>query len=306
MIYIRVLYEYGGITLKNKVQVLMSTYNGSEFLENQLISILYQDKVDIRLLVRDDGSIDDTLDILYKYKSIYPNIEIIEGENIGVAHSFLELLRVADSEVDFYAFADQDDFWFPNKIIVANNKLQEANSMLYCSNTINTDRNLQILKIKRKKLTPSFGNSLIENLSPGCTYVFTKELRDIILEQLPLEIVIHDWWFYIIASYHNSVFFDENAYIFYRQHGNNLIGNSKSIYGRINKALRNIYKIESNVIKQINILVKILNIDIDYLDYFVQLTVKNKIKILFQKEIKRQSILETILYKIIILLFWRY
>jgi glycosyltransferase involved in cell wall biosynthesis len=105
-----------------KVLVLMSTYNGERFLREQLDSILSQQDVEISLLVRDDGSKDNTCQILSDYASKHQNVIWKSFENVGFVKSFSALIRMAntsDIDADFYAFADQDDIWMSNKLATA-------------------------------------------------------------------------------------------------------------------------------------------------------------------------------------------
>lgn len=107
------------------VQVLLSTYNGETYLAEQLDSILAQKEVNVKLLIRDDGSIDETTEILRTYASVHENIRYFCGENCGVVASYFRLFECADPEVDFYAFADQDDVWDADKLSIACQKLEE-------------------------------------------------------------------------------------------------------------------------------------------------------------------------------------
>lgn len=112
------------------VQVLLSTYNGETYLEEQIESILNQKDVNVRLLVRDDGSMDGTNDILRMYAKTHENVFYYRGENSGVVASFFRLFETSDPDVDFYALADQDDVWEPDKLITAVRQLEamrEAN-----------------------------------------------------------------------------------------------------------------------------------------------------------------------------------
>ena len=103
------------------IQILMSTYNGEKYLKEQLESILTQDceqfgKAALTLKVRDDGSQDGTQQILQQYAEKYPEIiSWYQGENVGVIGSFFDLMKQADV-CDYYAFADQDDYWMPEKL----------------------------------------------------------------------------------------------------------------------------------------------------------------------------------------------
>ena len=99
------------------VQVLMSTYNGERYIRRQIDSIMAQTGVEVYLLIRDDGSEDSTVSIIQEYVEQYPDrIQIVIGKNIGWKKSFIQLLRMAGN-FDYYAFADQDDYWFPDKEI---------------------------------------------------------------------------------------------------------------------------------------------------------------------------------------------
>ena len=77
----------------SRVQVLMSTYNGERFLEEQIESLLSQSWKNLEILIRDDGSTDGTMEILERYCMRYSNIQVFAGENVGVAKSFFELLE---------------------------------------------------------------------------------------------------------------------------------------------------------------------------------------------------------------------
>lgn len=96
------------------VAVLMSTYNGEKYLSEQIDSILKQKDVRVRLLVRDDGSQDRTAKILERYRR-EGHLEWTQGENLGYTESFMQLCTHAP-QADFYAFADQDDVWLPEKL----------------------------------------------------------------------------------------------------------------------------------------------------------------------------------------------
>lgn len=206
------------------VQILMSTYNGEKYLRTQLDSILNQTYPSIDILIRDDGSTDGTLSILKAYAEAYPNIKYYEGMNKGAVQSFLELLRKSDASAKYFAFADQDDVWLPQKIDRAVRLLEKEKSnkpVLYCSDVYITDERLNIIKKDDKNPRPSFGNALVQNICTGCTAVMNQALRDIINHTAPVNIVMHDWWFYLSASLYGKVIYDEAASMYYRQHGHN-------------------------------------------------------------------------------------
>lgn len=222
-----------------KVQVLMSTYNGEKYLEEQLNSILKQSYPEISLLIRDDGSSDRTLEILERYAKKYENIEYYSGKNIGVVKSFFDVMRMADREKDYFAFADQDDVWLPDKIKRAVKLLDKKSEsvtcpMLYCSKTTIVNEKLEKIDIKFRKyeIKPAFGNALVENIATGCTEVFNRELLEMVVRKIPTKnIVMHDWWLYLSAAAFGSVIYDKKSNILYRQHRNNEIGMQTTRYG---------------------------------------------------------------------------
>ena len=129
------------------VCVLMSTYNGEKYLQEQLDSIINQVGVNVRILVRDDGSTDSTTDILNNYKR-EGYLDWYSGTNLKSARSFMDLVNRAP-ESEYYAFSDQDDYWLPTKLQVAVNVLKSADSRksaLYYSRTTLVDENLLPIK----------------------------------------------------------------------------------------------------------------------------------------------------------------
>ena len=216
----------------SKILILMSTYNGEKYLREQIESIRNQTiKEDIEILVRDDGSKDGTLEILEEYAEI-GTLQFIRGKNIGSAQSFHELLRIAP-KYDYYAFADQDDFWLPKKIERALEWLKKRDKpALYgCYKKI-VDMNLKPLSIN--DVAPKYGflNTLFSNnVVSGCTMVFNNFLREKYLacNEIDREI-FHDSYLWKLCVMLGDVYYDYNSYILYRQHGNNTIGYSKTGY----------------------------------------------------------------------------
>ena len=207
------------------VQVLLSSYNGEKYIEEQIESILKQEEVEISLLVRDDGSTDNTIQIL-KRLSKDSRITYYEGSNIKSARSFMELLNKS-GEFDYFAFADQDDVWDCKKIISAINKLKENTDKpsLYISALEVTDENLNTIEIKKVDGNFSFEGALIKNFATGCTQVFNKKLRDIIKSYTPDYIIMHDSWITRVCyAIGGNVVIDNNTYIKYRQHSGNVLG----------------------------------------------------------------------------------
>lgn len=212
-----------------KVLVLMSTYNGGDYLTYQLDSLLRQQDVHLRILVRDDGSNDNTKEILCKYAET-GFLEWYSGKNIGPAKSFMDLI-FKSSDADFYAFCDQDDIWDDDKLKQAINFLLEADKSepsIYFSNTQLVNNDLSPIKSYPIKYLFTFGESLLRNPATGCTVVFNSTLRNHLCSYKPSYVSMHDSWAYrVCLAIGGRIFFDEIPHIKYRQHKNNVLGGKK-------------------------------------------------------------------------------
>ena len=213
------------------ILILMSTYNGEKYLEEQLQSIYDQDYPNIQILVRDDGSSDRTTEILNTEQE-QGRLSWYQGANLGPDQSFWDLVQHAP-EADFYAFADQDDFWMREKISTALRMLdyEQDKAALYFSQTQLTGEKLN--KISNVKLHPrlTYGEALIAQFVGGCTMVFNKSLHHRLLAYTPQHLFMHDFWVYNVAlALEAKVIFDSTPHILYRQHAGNAIGQENTIW----------------------------------------------------------------------------
>ncbi|WP_257985253.1 glycosyltransferase family 2 protein [Bacillus sp. T33-2] len=213
-----------------KVQVLMSTYNGEKYVVQQIQSLLDQDHRNLQILIRDDGSRDDTLSILEQFSRKNKNIIFIKGANEGVISSFFELVLNASEDADYYAFCDQDDFWKPSKVSRAVKLLDKEDSdvpLLYLSRLDIVDEQLSFLK--HSQIPPqgiSLKNAIIQNIATGCTIVFNKAMLTLFKSHIPQveKVSMHDAWFYLLGTAFGKVIYDEQSHILYRQHSSNTLG----------------------------------------------------------------------------------
>lgn len=215
-----------------KVNVLLSTYNGEMYVREQLDSILQQKDVDVVLHVRDDGSKDSTVAILTEYAAKHTNIHVFQKENVGVVKSFFELMRIADTTSEYFAFCDQDDVWEPAKLANAVEHLSKANNdipQLYFCRLEYVDQHLNHLGYSPDACKVGFGNALVQNLATGCAVVINNTAREMILSHLPSQAMMHDWWSYLVVSAFGNVIFDNRVGIKYRQHGSNEVGGTPSL-----------------------------------------------------------------------------
>ena len=128
------------------VTVVMSTYNGEKYISEQIDSILKQNCVRVKLYIRDDGSKDNTRQMIEEYAKRYDNIYYEFGENVGFSKSFLYALKNAP-DAQYYAFSDQDDVWSEDKIITTIALIQDvAGAALGFQNAYETDEFLKPTK----------------------------------------------------------------------------------------------------------------------------------------------------------------
>jgi len=248
----------------DKVQVLLSSYNGENYIREQLDSILSQQTA-VELLIRDDGSTDSTPDILREYAEKHSNIQVLYGENVGVIQSFFALLQAADSTSPYIALADQDDVWLPEKLARAQEMLakQEQQSgaslpLVYCSAKKLVDEKLQPLPngIHYPEVHPEFGNALVENMCTGCTCVFNGDLLRLLQGKVPEFTIMHDFWIYLVGTCFGKAIYDEESYVLYRQHGNNELGEASSLFENYKKRIRNFKKHRWQLSRQAESLLK--------------------------------------------------
>lgn len=216
------------------VAVLMSTFNGEKYLREQLDSIFDQDGVSVKLFVRDDGSMDGTVGILREYAQQFPVETILDGENVRPGESFMRLVyKYADEpEIDYYAFADQDDVWLPEKLSVAIEKIHEIGKdtpALYSSNQyIYIKGENKGVRYKEPQRTDLISH-MTKNTIAGCTFVFNKALAKLVVgadrpNSRILQYRIHDAWLMLVAITCGNVVYDEESYILYRIHEDNTVG----------------------------------------------------------------------------------
>lgn len=224
-----------------KTVVLLATYNGEQYLRQQLDSIFNQTFKDFYLVVHDDGSTDGTLDILKEYyENHHDKVEIIYGQRCGSAKiNFLYLL--SQVEADFYFLCDQDDVWLPDKLektmatmvdtIERHEKLPVA---VFTDMTV-VDRELNIISdsfiayIGRTPKNIAYTQILIDNPAAGTTMCINRALRDIAISKKSINwenIPMHDSWLLELAAIFGKVGYVDASLVYYRQTGYNTMGAS--------------------------------------------------------------------------------
>lgn len=223
-----------------KVCILLATYNGQDYISEQLESLLSQTYSNWILVVSDDSSSDSTLAVIKDYSVKDDRIVMIggSGKNQGVLGNFGRLLQWAKERAiaDYFCFCDQDDVWLDNKLELMLTVLKEEEAkfpgtpILAHSDLTVANKSLKVLNksfVRHMGLTPevdcNFTALMFRNQVTGCATMFNRELLQVALP-LPLEARMHDWWFALIASLTGKIVYLDIPTILYRQHGNNTVG----------------------------------------------------------------------------------
>lgn len=221
-----------------KVAVLLAAYNGKQWIEEQLASIVEQIDVDLTVFISVDPSTDGTECCCAAYATRHPNVVMLPeaGRFGGAARNFFRLIRDVELEgFDFIAFADQDDIWHADKLKRAVTAIRTHSVDAYSSNVMAFWPNGESHLLDKAQPQVEW-DFLFEAAGPGCTYVMSKQLLDplkaVMLEVWePLqEVTLHDWYCYAFARSHGFRWYiDPITSMEYRQHENNQIGANKGL-----------------------------------------------------------------------------
>lgn len=234
----RLFYKVRG---DNLITVLVAVYNGEKYLRQQIDSLLCQTVSDIKIVVRDDGSTDNSPHIIDEYCRNFPQkVSKLSGKPTGgAAQNFAQLLKTCDD--DYIMFCDQDDVWLPEKIekTFAVMKTAEGKDgkipVLVHSDLKVVDQNLKIIspsffefqRLPQKKIT--LPKLLVQNYVTGCTVMINRALKNVCGE-IPTECIMHDWWLALTAVLFGKIECIKEPLILYRQHSDNQVG-AKASYG---------------------------------------------------------------------------
>lgn len=217
------------------VEILMATYNGEKYLEEQLRSLLSQTFSDFTLIVNDDHSKDGTIEILKKFQNEFEHMTISEVKCGGASENFAFLL--AQSKADYVFFADQDDIWFPDKVERLLERIQDAERRWGKNTPLVLHTDTSLVDQRGKMFAPSmwayqytrpdwpdrFERILTQNVAAGCTMVANRAQVNKVLP-MPAMPLPHDWWMVLVASAFGRVVPVYEQTLLYRQHGANTQG----------------------------------------------------------------------------------
>ncbi len=224
----------------NTVAIMMATYNGEQYIEEQIQSLQKQTYSDWVLFVRDDGSTDATAVILEEKSRQDNRIHVLSSipgggsakENFALIHTYVK----ENYDFSYFMFCDQDDVWLPDKIEVSMKRMKRVQKdslpVLIHTDLKVVDEHLNVLGdsfIKYRALNPriqDINHLLAQNNVTGCTMLWNKELNNRI--DLKVDgIAMHDWWIAILASLYGRIEYLFKPTILYRQHGDNTVGATK-------------------------------------------------------------------------------
>ena len=221
-----------------KVQILLATYNGQKFLHEQLDSIINQEYKFWELLIHDDGSLDNTLNILNEYQNNYPGkIRLLIDQRIfsSASKNFFHLIKQRSSKADLYCLCDQDDIWHKRKLkfIIEKYITQEDKTpTLIHSDLSLIDSRGDLLEISHNKLIKyqkkfiTKNQALFYNPAPGCAMTINAALADKIY--YCKHMVMHDWWILLSAiNFNSTIIYINLPLVKYRQHSGNVLGYKK-------------------------------------------------------------------------------
>ena len=229
------------------VAILLSTYEGERFLVPQLHSLLSQTHRDWVLYWRDDGSTDGTRKVMRDFLTrMGPERAVVLEENIrvGATESYMRLLRRAYADGNpVLAFADQDDVWLPEKLsrgVAALAAVPDEVPALYFARQVLVDASLRHIALSyRVRRPPGFPTCLTQNLATGCTVLMNREAMALMAERPAPTGSLHDWWSYIVVSAQGGrLIADNEPTVLYRQHESNTVGAPRSLWRRAIAALR--------------------------------------------------------------------
>jgi rhamnosyltransferase len=216
-----------------RVLVLLATFNGARWLDEQLDSIFAQRQVRVTVLASDDGSLDDTLVLLQRRAAGPQPVGILSGAGIrlGAAGNFLRLLREAPvGDFDFIALADQDDVWLQDRLARAIRQLADSGAQGYSSDATAFWQDGRRRPLGKGHAQRRFDH-LFEPAGPGCTYLLSTPLATALQQELRRDphrfegLGYHDWLIYAFARVKGFRWvIDPTPGVEYRQHDGNELG----------------------------------------------------------------------------------
>lgn len=213
------------------ISVCIATYNGEEYIQAQLDSILPQLGEKDEIIVSDDGSTDNTLQIIRNYNDYRIKVFTHEKYNKFREYPFFKITKnienaINQSSGDLIFLADQDDIWVENKVKIVSQEMKENWVLLHDCTVVNETGEIQhdsYYLLNNSKT--GFLNNLINCSYLGCCMAFKREILKVALP-IPNVPIPHDLWLGLIADYQGRVKRIDNKLLLYRRHSLNASSSS--------------------------------------------------------------------------------
>lgn len=222
------------------IDILLATYNGEPYLYQQLESLFNQSCQDFKVLIRDDGSTDQTLAVIESFSKKYPGrISLVEGtDRLGPKGSFSALMKL--SQAPYVMFCDQDDIWKKEKIALSLKQMKQLEEISQGDTPLLVHTDLIVINEKGAPVHSSFwkyanlsaetfttvNRLLTQNVVTGCTVMMNRKLCGMAYP-IPECAFMHDWWVALVASLFGKIAIVPQSTLFYRQHNKNAVGAKK-------------------------------------------------------------------------------
>ena len=291
----------------------MSTYNGGEIIERQVKSIINQKDVDISLLIRDDGSEDNTRKILKTIVNKYKNINVEYGNNLGWKRSFLELVYSSSLEYDYYGFSDQDDIWLNDKIISLINLMEDdvysGPKLAHC-NSLSVDMNLKVRKEQEDRISspPGWKQAIATEYFQGCGMLWNHDAMKLIRKYRPKNVnLAHDYWVGLVCYLFGQVYFCSERKFYHIRYNTNGSEDGSVKKGRLNRFKKFFLGKDIYMNPAEDLLEGFTGLLSDEQVYFLKMVkdykynTNHKYKIFIDKSFARPSICASIFFKMTIL-----
>lgn len=262
-----------------QVQILLSTWNGEAWLPELLESLEQQTFSDWELLVRDDGSTDQTVKLLLAWQQKCPDRMTrldLEGQHLGSTASFSHLVTVSDAP--YLMFCDQDDVWFPEKIAMEYESMQRLSAQHGERVPLLVHTDLALINENKLLMNGSFWKwrgfdvhqqkqgYLLTNTVTGCATIFNRAAAD---KAFPVSVGVqhHDRWLGLVCAWFGVVHPLERASLLYRQHDDNAVGAGLTHYQHVSP--RSVSERLANWSAQAEVFLKRFGDELEAKDYWL-------------------------------------
>ncbi len=250
------------------ISVCMTTYNGQEFIMKQLTSILSQLSENDEVIISDDGSVDNTLQIIQNINDsriiLLRHKSALKGKKNDINFKRRKCIlnfenALSKAKGDIIILSDQDDIWYNNRVLRAKESLRE-NYLMICDCSIIDENDVVLTESRFKERNPRLGlfNILYKNPFLGCCMAFRREVLEKALP-FPQNIPMHDIWLGAVAQMYFKPILVHEILVGYRRHTNN-INNQKTNYSEVQKQKHALYPIHQKIAFRFNTLSSLIKI----------------------------------------------